>query len=116
MKQLQLCGCFFCGLYGRVLGLCFGFITQKELSLHQQLIRKDMTTIVFEDNSPQAKRFISYARSLPFAKVKKTNGGSDFNIYESLDRAFADVRLMLDGKKKEKTLDELINELRNNTD
>ena len=45
-------------------------------------------------------------------------------LYKSLDRAFADVRLMMDGKKKEKTLDELIeelqkereNELRNSND
>ena len=32
-------------------------------------------------------------------------------LYHSLNRAFADVRLMMDGKKKEKTLDELIDEL-----
>ena len=35
---------------------------------------------------------------------------SDF--HRRLDHAFADVRLMLDGKKREKTLDELIAELR----
>ena len=33
-------------------------------------------------------------------------------LHRSLDRAFADVRLMLDGKKRKKTLDELIDELR----
>ena len=32
-------------------------------------------------------------------------------LHRSLDRAFADVRLMLDGKKREKTLQELIDEL-----
>ena len=32
-------------------------------------------------------------------------------LYHRLDSAFADVRLMMDGKKKKKTLDELIDEL-----
>ena len=36
---------------------------------------------------------------------------SDFNLYESLDRAFADVRLMMDGKKREKTVEEFLDEL-----
>jgi len=35
------------------------------------------------------------------------------DLYHRLDRAFADVRLMMDGKKPKKTLDELIDELRN---
>jgi sulfopyruvate decarboxylase TPP-binding subunit len=39
---------------------------------------------------------------------------SDF--HRQLDRAFKDVRLMLDGKKREKTLDELIHELQNSND
>jgi len=75
-----------------------------------------MTTVTIQDTSPQAKRLVSYLRTLPFAKVTQKRAESDFNLYESLDRAFADVRLMLDGKKKEKTLDELIDELRNNID
>lgn len=37
-------------------------------------------------------------------------------LHRSLDRAFKDVRLMLDGKKQEKTLDELIYELQNSND
>jgi len=37
-------------------------------------------------------------------------------LYHSLNRAFADVRLMMDGKKRKKTLDELIDELRNSND
>jgi hypothetical protein len=37
-------------------------------------------------------------------------------LHRSLDRAFKEVRLMLDGKQKEKTLDELIYELRNSND
>ena len=76
-----------------------------------------MTTLIIDDSSLQAKKFISYARTLPFVKVKrKSKAESEFNLYESLDRAFADVRLMLDGKKREKTLDELIDELPDNSD
>jgi hypothetical protein len=39
---------------------------------------------------------------------------SDF--HRGLARSFTDVRLMLDGKKREKTLDELIYELQNSND
>ena len=38
------------------------------------------------------------------------------DLHRRLDSAFADVRLMLDGKKREKTLDELIYELQNSND
>ena len=38
------------------------------------------------------------------------------DLHRQLDRAFKDVRLMLDGKKREKTLDELIYELQNSND
>jgi len=72
-----------------------------------------MTTVVIEDSSVQARQFIRFVRTLPFAKVKTEETTSEFNLYESLDRAFADVRLMLDGKKKKKSLDEFIEELEN---
>ena len=36
----------------------------------------------------------------------------EFNLYESLKSAFAEVRLIMDGKQKSKTLDEFIEELR----
>jgi len=70
-----------------------------------------MTTVVIDDSSIQAKHFIQFVRTLPFAKVKTNEAEPDFNLYESLDRSFADVRLMLDGKKKKKSLDEFIEEL-----
>jgi len=38
------------------------------------------------------------------------------DLHRQLDSAFKDVRLMLDGKKREKTLDELIDELQNSSD
>jgi len=72
-----------------------------------------MTTVVIEDNSVQAQRFIQFVRTLPFAKVKTEAAEPEFNLYESLDRAFADVRLIMDGKKKKKSLDEFIEELEN---
>jgi hypothetical protein len=36
----------------------------------------------------------------------------EFNLYESLNKAFADMRLMMDGKKPKKTADELLREIR----
>jgi len=75
-----------------------------------------MTTLIIEDSTPQAKKFVAYVRTLPFVKIKKEKSEPEFNLYESLNSAFADVRLMMDGKKKKKTLDELIDELRNSND
>jgi len=73
-----------------------------------------MTTMIIEENSVQARQFIKYARTLPFTQIKKEKAKAEheFNLYESLDRAFADVRLMIDGKKPKKTLDEFLEELR----
>ena len=73
-----------------------------------------MTTIIIDDNSTQAKKFLAYTRTLPFAKVKrKSKAEPEFNLYESLNRAFADVRLMMDGKKRKKTAQEFLEEIRN---
>ena len=60
------------------------------------------------------KSLVEFLRSMPqvVALVKQEKKPKPKGeLYESLNSAFADVRLMLDGKKKEKTLDELINEL-----
>ncbi|GHT58770.1 hypothetical protein FACS18945_4870 [Bacteroidia bacterium] len=46
--------------------------------------------------------------SKPIAQKKEKS-----ELYYSLERAFHDVRLMMDGKKPKKTLDQLIEELRN---
>ncbi|MDR2146973.1 MAG: hypothetical protein LBE91_10990 [Tannerella sp.] len=75
-----------------------------------------MTTLIIEDNSVQAKKFLAYVRTLPFVKVKTEDKEEEFNLYESLDRAFADVRLMMDGKKRKKTLDEFLEEIRREKD
>ena len=77
-----------------------------------------MATITITDNSPQAKKFLAYARTLPFAKVKRErkakieeDDDEPFDVYKSLEGAFADVRLMLDGKKKKKTAQQFLEEL-----
>ena len=78
-----------------------------------------MTTVVIDNSSPQAKQFLKFVRTLPFAtvkrekKVEKVETESEFDVYRSLEGAFADVRLMLDGKKKKKTAQEFLEELLN---
>jgi len=73
-----------------------------------------MTTMVIEENSVQARQFVKYARTLPFTKIKRetVKAEPEFNLYESLDRAFADVRLMMDGKKPKKTAQQFLEEIR----
>jgi hypothetical protein len=70
-----------------------------------------MTTIFIEDSTVQAKKFVDYLRTLPFVKIKTEEMEPEFDLYQSLDGAFADVRLMLDGKKREKTVEEFLGEL-----
>ena len=60
------------------------------------------------------KSLVAYLQSIPQIatlekQVKKSKYESEF--YQGLQSAFTDVRLMLDGKKKKKTLDEFIEEL-----
>ena len=60
------------------------------------------------------KSLLAYLQSIPQIatlekQVEKSKYESEF--YQGLQSAFTDVRLMLDGKKKEKTLDEFIEEL-----
>ena len=71
-----------------------------------------MTTLVIEDSTPQAKKFIAYGRTLPFVSIRKKKPEPEFNLYDSLNSAFADVRLMMDGKKKKKTAEEFLGEIR----
>ena len=59
------------------------------------------------------KRFRVPVRQI--AKPVETSFEEDepeFNLYESLKSAFVEVRLIIDGKQKRKSLDELIEELR----
>jgi len=62
------------------------------------------------------KSIIAFLQSIPQVVVfeksaKKPKPKSE--LYHSLNRAFADVRLMIDGKKKEKSAKELLYELQN---
>ncbi|MCL2727993.1 MAG: hypothetical protein FWD56_06385 [Bacteroidales bacterium] len=72
-----------------------------------------MTTLIIKDNTSQAKKFVAYGRTLPFVKVLNEKPESEYNLYSSLDGAFADVRLMMDGKKGEKSAEEFLEEMRN---
>ena len=61
------------------------------------------------------KSIVTLLQSIPqvvtFGKPKPKS-----ELYHGLNRAFADVRLMLDGKKREKTVEEFLDELRNSND
>jgi hypothetical protein len=58
----------------------------------------------------------SEVASLRKLSVKDAVKRENTELSEHLDNAFKDVRLMIDGRKREKTLDELIYELRNSND
>ena len=65
------------------------------------------------------KSLVAFLQSIPqvvtFEKpTAKTTSKSE--LYEGLGNAFADVRLMMDGKKKKKTVEEFLDELRNSND
>ena len=72
--------------------------------------------ITINEKMALGKSVIAFLHSVPQAvtieKSKEKQQKKSW-LYHRLDRAFADVRLMMDGKKREKTLDELIDELRN---
>ena len=79
-----------------------------------------MATYQIKVNEKKAlgKSIIAYLHTVPqvvtISKPKEKKEEKSWLYYE-LEGAFADVRLMIDGKKKKKTLDELIDELRNST-
>ena len=72
--------------------------------------------IQINERTSLGKSIVTLLHSVPQAVLlKKTEEktASEFNLYDSLDRAFADVRLMIDGKKKKKTAQEFLEEIRN---
>ena len=72
--------------------------------------------IQINERTSLGKSIVTLLHSVPQAvTLKKTEEKpeSEFNLYDSLDRAFADVRLMMDGKKKKKTAQEFLEEIRN---
>jgi len=62
------------------------------------------------------KSVIAFLHSIPQAITIEKPVTPKSELFKSLDRAFADVRLMMDGKKRKKSLAELINELPDNND
>jgi len=85
-----------------------------------------MTTyqVQINEQTPLGKSIVSLLKSANGAVVSVTKKRekreltyeevvNKSDLHRSLDSAFADVRLMLDGKKKEKTAQELLYELQN---
>jgi hypothetical protein len=65
------------------------------------------------------KHLVALLRSMPDAvsfKQHKAVPAAKSKLYNSIDHGFRDVRLMMDGKKRKKTLDEFLDEVRNNND
>ena len=61
------------------------------------------------------KSVISYLQSLPQVvsfELPKKKEKAKSQLYNDLNSALAEVRLMLDGKKREKTAEEFLDELR----
>ena len=76
-----------------------------------------MTTfqIEIDEQLPLGKSLVAYLQSIPqiatLRKVEKEEIISMDELYGNLDSAFRDVKLMVDGKKRKKSLQELIDEL-----
>jgi len=69
------------------------------------------------------KQAVEFLRSIPVPEAvsvrkatKQSTMPGEIKLYKTLKSAFHDVRLMLDGKKREKTLDEFLDELPNSND
>ena len=72
--------------------------------------------IQINERTSLGKSIVAFLQSIPQIVTfeihsEKTKENSE--LYKNLDSAFRDVRLMMDGKKKKKTADELLYELRN---
>jgi hypothetical protein len=60
------------------------------------------------------KSVVAFLQSIPQVvtfEMPKEKPAPKSELYHSLDRAFADVRLMMDGKKRKKTVEEFLKEL-----
>jgi hypothetical protein len=71
--------------------------------------------ITINEKAQLGKSLVAYLQSIPqIATLEKTKQepAEKSWLYHELESAFADVRLMMDGKKRKKSLDELIDELR----
>ena len=71
--------------------------------------------IQINDRTSLGKSVVALLQSIPQVvtlKTTKEKAAPVPNIYDSLDSAFADVKLMIDGKKREKTAQEFLEEIR----
>ena len=60
------------------------------------------------------KSLVTFLQSIPQAvtfELTEKKPVTKSELYKSLDSAFRDVRLMMDGKKREKTVEEFLDEL-----
>jgi hypothetical protein len=78
--------------------------------------------IQINERTEVGKGILAFLQSVPkvvtFKKpvIEEEEYISKEELLERINNGFRDVRLMLDGKKRKKTLDELIDELRNSND
>jgi len=92
----------------------------KKISLYLRRKSKTMTTYQIQINERMTlgKNLVALLQSMPrvvtFKKPIEDEEEtiSKKEILEDLNEAFREVKLMMDGKKRKKTLDELIDELR----
>ena len=72
--------------------------------------------ITINEKKALGKSVVAFLQSIPQAVTFEKSSekqAKKSELYESLDRAFADVRLMVDGKKRKKTAQEFLDEIRN---
>jgi len=75
--------------------------------------------ITINEKMALGKNIVALLQSIPQAvtfEIPKKKEAKKSWLYYELEGAFNDVRLMREGKKRKKTLDELIDELRNSND
>jgi hypothetical protein len=76
-------------------------------------------SVTINEKSALGKGIVAFLQSLPQIvtfEIPKKKEKQESELYYGLKSAFEDVRLMLDGKKKEKSLDEFIEELERERD
>ena len=69
-------------------------------------------TLNYDVHNAQAQKALDFILSLGIFTEKKKEAKKS-EMYYRLDNALADVRLMMDGKKRKKTAQEFLEEIRN---
>ena len=71
--------------------------------------------IIINERMSLGKSLVAFLQSIPQAvtfELPRKKEAKKSDLYFRLDSALADVRLMMDGKKKKKTADEFLEEIR----